>query len=941
MPGVSRRTTVALGGSALQGYGHVSCCSSGAYNLRHCDPFSSHYKSGSRGTTGSNLIFTGYFRNPFGRVASRRCSNSISCKDDLALHLRNPLLLHCDRTVTTASGIANQKQLDPKALRCPIRIHAAVSTPELCWRLCDEGRGEELAANLVSSILDALRGPQGSSLPRQGPFSGEWPPDPAPHQKGWEELRAELHEALRLLFDDQTPMPRSLSDIRIDLSLKPADKDPQGFLEERSVSAVERRKCRTPELVFGVLNSGLAPSAAPRQRSLAQDAFQSVVKEHFALMPRSAEAVNLDKLLAVVGPLRFLDMLCILLQPKQQPEYQHKHQVQQQQDDEGAQHHEQEHQNLMLQQLPTRLSPMSLSTLLSRLCETQGRPLFEAPKIFAACWAAENPENAENLTMTESREALCRPLKGTSISWRNFIDVAQQRQSEAFLLHVFGCIRGSALQRAAASLLEDKDPRTGVFTCLLVLHIWTSRSLPLDPWAFLMSRRLRFQSSEGSPRSESSTSRPTNQRPSSKSETTSLNIDPSAQKHDAVCIAAPGSGNGIPCLLPASAVRFIRTPQEIGEYFEALRRQQQQQTKILETDQDIKETLVRGGTPIPERPVTDSTVYSLVRHRRFSLQDLQERNRFACGPSTRARVEASLGAPPCGASPPATDTSSGSFAARNGEFWGPLKGGPHGEFLFPLEIGEPGIAGLLPLAVGLRVIGAPPHTASLMCLSVSSGTLIVDLLNRQTAYVTAVERLLQWLLTNPLLVKVVFDAKETLERLAVGPVPFQEPLGSLVHCIDLRQPRIHRRVRIMRPEADAIRRDEQFTESLTYRNERLFRDLLNNQHQSEEDLYEMETGTEVLTVGTRRTLSLLRSALLGGSMGGLSEPSSTYRSSALNRRPLDPHVLYDVADESFSLLVLERRLRQLQLYPKSILGAQKRLRHQTRGVWIENGQELN
>ena len=43
----------------------------------------------------------------------------------------------------------------------PPVLHAGVRTPELCWLLCNEGKAEELAANLVTRILDALRGPKG------------------------------------------------------------------------------------------------------------------------------------------------------------------------------------------------------------------------------------------------------------------------------------------------------------------------------------------------------------------------------------------------------------------------------------------------------------------------------------------------------------------------------------------------------------------------------------------------------------------------------------------------------------------------------------------------------------------------------------------------------------------------------------------------------------
>lgn len=53
------------------------------------------------------------------------------------------------------------------APRGPPTVHAAVPTVELCYRLCDEGKVGELAANILSRILDSLRGPKGPIWPQK------------------------------------------------------------------------------------------------------------------------------------------------------------------------------------------------------------------------------------------------------------------------------------------------------------------------------------------------------------------------------------------------------------------------------------------------------------------------------------------------------------------------------------------------------------------------------------------------------------------------------------------------------------------------------------------------------------------------------------------------------------------------------------------------------
>lgn len=84
---------------------------------------------------------------------------------------------------TTAGAPWNKQEGGPAG--GPPRIHAAVPTAELCWRLCEEGKAEELAVNLVARVLDALRGPRGLLSPRMGGPSppGEWPQDALPHQR--------------------------------------------------------------------------------------------------------------------------------------------------------------------------------------------------------------------------------------------------------------------------------------------------------------------------------------------------------------------------------------------------------------------------------------------------------------------------------------------------------------------------------------------------------------------------------------------------------------------------------------------------------------------------------------------------------------------------------------------------------------------------------------
>lgn len=67
----------------------------------------------------------------------------------------------------------------------------------------------------------------------------------------------------------------------------------------------------------------------------------------------------------------------------------------------------------------------------------------------------------ERMRFCDSVRALHLPLTGTDISWTFLLNVAQRRKSEAFLLHVLRCMDSSMMQKAAAALLEDKDPLTG------------------------------------------------------------------------------------------------------------------------------------------------------------------------------------------------------------------------------------------------------------------------------------------------------------------------------------------------------------------------------------------------------------------------------------------------------------------------------------------------
>ncbi|KAL8455917.1 hypothetical protein Emag_000291 [Eimeria magna] len=932
-----------------------------------------------------------------------------------------------------------------------VRILAAMPTAELCWRLCEEERGEALSANLTSRILDALRGPQGTGqmLSSKGSSLG----CPA-HERGWIELRAELHEALELLFEDGGLLPRSLAELRIGApgegqaeAVVPGEEE---AAQEQGAALERRRRPRSPELIFEVLSPQAFASAAPKQqRKAAQDAFLSVVEElrclsmqhadssatatsgvvvdraasavavdraaaaaaaatcgdrHFVLRPCSAEAVNLDKLLPIVGPIRFLELLPLLVQRQQAEDHQQPHEGEhQQQGHHHQQQAKQQQQRRILQQLRSRLSPASLGALLRSLCEAQGPSLFEGPKIFAACWAAESPQRGRDmqarkhvpacggvesgshsrlhgelkalkvaeclespgflmlvlkmgpqggphvgqLSDEEGLKALASPLEGTGVSWRFLLDVAQRRQSEPFLLHLFECMDSYELKKAAAAALAEKHPLTGQL---------------LDPWGFMMSRRLSLHSasghstssfvtaSDGSPRS--STNQGTGDQwsspiyaglaaltsPCRDKEAKALPADAhniGVRRHsgssggigntDSTCsgtkITTSSAGNSRSGLsLPEGFIRFLGSASEIGECFEFLRRGQQQQARLIMTQSELRELLSHVGSGGDAS--CRSLAYKLARHRRLSLGSLQAHAAEASGSEslmTGTPTEERSGPP---------SLSFFSPEEEGGTLW-KQRGGPHGDFLFPLEMGEEcGCAALLPLAVGLRVIGAPPYPASLLCLSVSSRVLVIDLLNRQQAHAAAVCRLLQWLLPNPLIVKVLFDSGDTLQRLALGPFSTQEgsPLGTIVHAIDLRQPRVYRVVRAPSNQPGPLVRDAQLAEALTRGDEALLRDVLKRQqerqqqHEQQQKQEErgLETEIQILTIGTRRTLSELAQAVLGAEAPAAS--GRLTRSGNPNRRPLDLQDMQDAANEAFSLLLIERKLRQTMLMPKSILG---------------------
>ncbi|KAL8452271.1 hypothetical protein Emed_001432 [Eimeria media] len=975
--------------ATIPGVAALNTCSVGG--RRAALPSTTTARSSNRSTT-SSTSNTGSSSKCVVRVHSVRsflCSNpaSITPADPHAPRSLPPLL-QPSRGASTAAGWGNTPWGGPAqgaSLRrheggsSPVRILAAMPTAELCWRLCEEERGEELAANLTARILDALRGPQsaGPMLSYKGSSLGC-----LPHERGWIELRAELHEALELLFEERAPLPRSLSELRIgapgESQAEASVPGEQEAAQEQSATLERRRRPRSPELIFEVLSPQAFASAAPKQqRKSAQDAFFSVVEDanniiiiiiisssssrrsssrgssssstacgdrHFVLRPRSAESVNLDKLLPIVGPIRFLDLLPLLVQ-RQQVEQSHEGGQQQQGDQQQQQAKQQQQQRRLLQQLRSRLSPASLGALLRSLCEAQGPPLFEAPKIFAACWAAEDQKRVGQLS---GLEALASPLEGTGVSWRFLLDVAQRRQSEAFLLHLFQCMDSYELKKAAAAALAEKHPLTGQL---------------LDPWGFMMSRSFSLYSngvdrtssfvtaSGGPPRS--STHQGTDDQWSSRisadlaastspcdgeqaevspadaqtigvsnnegSTGGSSNTDSTCSGSNSTTSSAGINRNGFS--LPEGSVRFLGSASEIGECFEFLRRRQQQQARLIMTETELKELLSHEG--FEGDASSPSSAYTLARHRRLSLRSLQAHAAEAAhseASMTESPTEESLG----------PHSLSFCFPEEEGSTlpWKP-RGGPHGEFQFPLEMGEEcGCAALLPLAVGLRVIGAPPYPASLLCLSVSSGVLVIDLLNKQQAHVAAVCRLLQWLLPNPLIVKVLFDSGDALQRLALGPLSSQEgpPLGNLVHAIDLRQPRVHRVVRAPRNQPGPLVRDAQLAEALTRGDEALLRDVLKRRQERQQQPEQQqkreqrgsETETQVLTIGTRRTLSELAQAVLGAEAPAVS--GRLARSGNPNRRPLDLQDMQEAANEAFSLLLIERKLRQTMLMPKSILG---------------------
>ncbi|KAL8429367.1 hypothetical protein Efla_001205 [Eimeria flavescens] len=721
---------------------------------------------------------------------------------------------------------------------------------ELCWQLCEEGQGEELSANLTSRILDALRGPEGlrqarsstdcsSGLPLQARLPCAF--------RGWVELRGELHEALDLLFEERAPLPRCLSELRIGT--------PGGAAAEGPPKA-RRRRPRFPELIFGLLNPQAAAPTAPRQRREAQHALRGVLAEHFALRPRSAEAVNLDHLLPIVGPLVFLDLLPLLLQ-------QHRQQVEQR-----GQQEEAEQNHSYLQQLRTRLSPASLGALLRQLCEAQGPLLFEAPKIFAACWAAEAPLRRQQMSLAEAVEALRLPLNGTGVSWRLLLDVAQRRQSEAFLLHLFRCMDSSCLKKAAAAALAEKHPLTGQL---------------LEPWGFMMSRTIEQEQAAEADGGCVAAAPAGHVRPSAAHPAadrwSSSPLQGDSRAHTSSCqdqqaetapCAAEGkisSSSSFDYALPPSAIRFVGSASEIGECFELLRAKQQQQTRLISTETELQ-SLVADGGGLPTHASPQRPLFKVARHHRLQLQTLQQDSALG-GPNGDPFSQDWSGEVGGGAS--CRDSLTQQESASS---WA-SKGAPYGMFRFPLEMGEEcGCAALLPLA---------------------------------------------WLLPNPLIVKVLFDCGDTLQKLAHGPLLTQEgPLGPLVHGIDLRQPRIYKIVRAPQEQPGPLLRDAQLTEALTSGNEDLLREVLRQkQHQQQPRQQGLETETEVLTIGTRRTLNSLARVVLGAPPSRGRCLSST---GGPNRRPLSAQVLEAAANETFFLLLIERALRRQGLLPKTILG---------------------
>ncbi|KYK62850.1 putative 3'-5' exonuclease [Toxoplasma gondii TgCatPRC2] len=101
----------------------------------------------------------------------------------------------------------------------------------------------------------------------------------------------------------------------------------------------------------------------------------------------------------------------------------------------------------------------------------------------------------------------------------------------------------------------------------------------------------------------------------------------------------------------------------------------------------------------------------------------------------------------------------------------------------------PSLVPFRPFVVALDLEWTLPHAASVLSLATESRVFLVDLVNDNPVYKATLLQMLRWLFANPFIAKLMYQASGDITKLFFALGAVGSP-GALVHCIDLRHPRV-------------------------------------------------------------------------------------------------------------------------------------------------------
>ncbi|PFH31127.1 hypothetical protein BESB_030010 [Besnoitia besnoiti] len=215
----------------------------------------------------------------------------------------------------------------------------------------------------------------------------------------------------------------------------------------------------------------------------------------------------------------------------------------------------------------------------------------------------------------------------------------------------------------------------------------------------------------------------------------------------------------------------------------------------------------------------------------------------------------------------------------------------------------------LPFVVALDLEWTLPHAASVLSLATETRVFLVDLVNHNPVYRATLLRLLRWLFTNPFIAKLAYQARGDFTRLffALGSAGGRP--GALVHCIDLRQPRV-----CLAPESERRGCDKlnDAKAPVALDSESGVAPLTDAEAHEEEEILPGQQGS-----APKRRYQNLRE--MCRQVLGVDLDKSEQRSN-WNMRPLTASQVLYAAKDAYALILLEAALREQGWAPENILG---------------------